>query len=482
MKSIFIKLTGIAWAALLTFSMNAQEISSSGKKIHINNIPSLNIISINLVDANHNKLVEAEEHCYLEILIKNSGNGVARTVNVDVSTEGKDIPGFKYKNSVYLGNLIEGKEYICKVELFPGITMENGSARLKVEALEGNGYNSKPKYSSLNLRANTKKTAVGWLHPLQETITVYEPYFPIKNCIISTGAVQEAKVYLNGELFFDSRGMKLVKSEGCNYELEINLKLRPGLNRVYAEIVSGGETSRSETRNITFVETLMEHRLALIIGNSNYSVSPLRNPASDAKAMAKTLRELNFDVIEVIDGDKKTMRDAVRQFSDQLSEKKGVGLFYYAGHGVQVKGENFLIPVNHNIQAEADVEDEAIRVNMVLDYMQSCGTRMNIIILDACRDNPFARSMRSGSRGLAQVYAEGSGSIIAYATSPGSVAADGEGENGLYTQELLKAIKTPGLEIERIFRTVLSNVKRISENKQVPWYNSSIEGEFFFKK
>ncbi len=460
----------------------AQEIRSTGKSIRINNLPSISILSVNLVDANHNKLVEAEEYCFLEVVIRNNGNGVAKSVNVDLSLDGEPIRGFGFKNSVYAGNLIDGKEYTFQVDLYPGITMVNGTARLKVEALEGNGHNSKPKYTTLNLRANTRHIAVGWLNPLQESTAVYEAGFSIKNCIISKNPIKNTKVFLNGEIFSDSRGMKLVKSQDCDYELETNLKLRPGINRVYVEIGNDSETAISETKLITYTETLMEHRLALIIGNSNYAVAPLRNPANDARAMAKALRELNFDVIEVIDGDRKQMKDAVREFSDRLTDKKGVGLFFYAGHGVQVKGENYLIPVNHNIQMEADVEDEAIRVNLVLDYMQTCGTRMNIVILDACRDNPFARSMRSGNRGLAQVYAEGSGSLIAYATSPGSVAADGVGENSPYTTELLKAIQTPGLEIGMIFRRVLTNVKKITDGKQIPWTNASIEGEFYFKK
>lgn len=258
--------------------------------------------------------------------------------------------------------------------------------------------------------------------------------------------------------------------------------MRDGVNRVYIELGNGYETVTSETRSITYAPTRLEHRLALIIGNGDYAMAPLRNPPNDARAMANTLRNLDFDVIEVINGDKKSMKDAVRQFSKQLSENKGVGLFYYAGHGIQVKGENYLVPVDHDIQHEEDIEDEGIRVNRVLAYMQTSDTRMNIVILDACRDNPYARGMRSGSRGLAQMYAEGSGSIIAYATSPGSVAADGDGKNGLYTQELLKAIKTPGLEIGMIFRKVLTNVKRMSNGQQIPWTNSSIEGEFYFKR
>jgi hypothetical protein len=461
---------------------HAQEIKSMGKTIRINNLPSIIIESVSLIDANHNKLIEAEEACFLDIVIKNNGNGVAKKVNLDVSLDGIPVKGFNYKNSIHAGNLIEGKEYTFQLELYPAINMVSGSARLKIEALEANGFNSKPKYINVNLKSNTKRLAVGWINPLSESTVVYESGFNIKNCIVSAIPVNEAKVYLNGEIFSDSRGIKLIKSQDCDYEMETQLLLRPGVNRVYIEIASGSEKAISETKLINYMETLLESRQALIIGNSDYAVSPLRNPANDAKLMAKTLRDLNFDVIEIIDGDKKQMKEAVRDFSDRLTENKGVGLFYYAGHGIQVKGENYLVPVKHNIQAEADIEDEAIRVNMVLDYMQTCGTRMNIVILDACRDNPFARSMRSGNRGLAQIYAEGSGSLIAYATSPGSVASDGDQENSPFTNELVKAIKTPGLEIGMIFRKVLTNVKKLTDGKQIPWTNSSIEGEFYFKK
>ena len=196
--------------------------------------------------------------------------------------------------------------------------------------------------------------------------------------------------------------------------------------------------------------------------------------------MAKALRKLDFNVIEIINDDKKTMRDSVRKFKEKIKNDKGVGLFYFAGHGVQVKGENFLIPLNHDIQEEYDIQDEALRMNTVFAYMQDAGTRMNIVILDACRDNPYAGIMRSGKRGLSTSYVEGSGAIIAYATSPGSVASDGDGENGLFTQELLKAIQTPGLEIGMVFRQVLEKVMELSNGKQIPWTNSSLTGKFFF--
>jgi hypothetical protein len=482
MKTLISIIILLLFSSLTILTAQSQEIKSAGKKIKINNLPEISIVSINLADANHNNLIEAEENCFLEIILKNTGNGVAKTVNLDVSLDGVPVKGFNFKKSIYAGNLIEGKEYTYQAELYPMVNMGNGSARLKVEALEGNAYNSKPKYITLNLKANLQRLAVGWINPLSETTTVYEADFSIKNCIVSATSINQMKVYLNGEVVSDKRGMKLVKSEDCDYEAETEVKLRAGINRIYVEVTNNTETIKSETKSIIFTESLLENRLALIIGNANYTRFPLRNSTNDAKAMAKTLRELNFDVIEIIDGTKEQMKNAVVDFIHKLDQKKGVGLFYYAGHGVQIKGENYLVPVDNNLQSEKDVEFDAIPVNNILDNMQTSGTRMNIVILDACRDNPFPATERGLGRGLAQVYAEGSGSLIAYSTAPGSVAADGEGENGLYTQELLKAIKAPGMEIGLIFRKVLTNVKKLSDGRQIPWTNASIEGEFYFKK
>jgi hypothetical protein len=465
-------------AYLPTYS---QDIRSLGKKIKINNLPAISIVSMELIDANHNNLVESQENCYIEIILKNTGEGAAKTVNIDASLDGITVKGFNFEKSLYAGNLIGGKEYSYKLNLYPMVTLANGSIRLKVEALEANGYNSKPKYININLKANPKQLAIGWINPLLDSTQVYEADYNLKNCIISENAINEVKVFLNGEIYSEKRGMKLIKTADC-YESEVQITLRPGTNRVYIEATNKNETIKSDIKYINYTEMAMEQRLALIIGNGNYVRIPLRNPVNDAKLMAQTLRELNFDVIEIIDGTKDQMSKAMVDFTDKLNQNRGVGLFYYAGHGVQIKGENFLIPVDHNLESEKDVQYQAINVNTLLDNMQTSGTRMNIVILDACRDNPFPAPDRSLGRGLAQIYAEGSGSLIAYSTSPGMAAADGSGENSPYTIELVKAMKTPGLEIGMIFRKVTTNVKKSTDGKQVPWINASIEGEFYFKK
>jgi len=462
--------------------LTAQEIETNSQSITINNTPALFIEKISLIDENRNNEVDAGENCFLEIILKNTGNGIAKTVNLDAMINSDLVKGFSWKKSVHVGNLAEGKEKKIKLELYPKISLRDDTISLKLEALEANGYNSKPKYCTLKLKSKGYQLAVGWNAPLGKKTTVYEPDYSIEACIVSNSEVQQVIVYLNGELFSDKRGLKLIKSDDCDYIIKSELKLRSGANRVNVKVVNKDSSTTSETRFINYIETRLESRLALIIGNSNYKFAPLRNPENDARDMATALRNLNFDVIEIIDGNKKAMRNAIHDFSNRLEKDKGVGLFYYAGHGIQVKGENFLVPVKHNIKEEFEIQDEAIRVNTVLAAMENSGTRMNIVILDACRDNPYARSLRSGFRGLAQIYAEGSGSLIAYATSPGSVAADGDGQNGLYTQELLKAINTPDLEIGMVFRKVLTNVKKLSNGKQIPWTNASIEGEFYFKK
>ena len=221
-----------------------------------------------------------------------------------------------------------------------------------------------------------------------------------------------------------------------------------------------------------------EQRVALVIGNSAYPTAALRNPVNDANAMADKLRALGFDVILKTDATQREMTRSFSQFGQKLVPGS-VGLFYYAGHGVQVQGKNFLIPVDAEISNEASVRTEGVDVDQLL--YQLGGARLSMVILDACRNNPFERRFRStGGGGLAQIDAP-TGSLLAYATAPGKVAADGAGANGLYTAELLKAIDVPGLRIEDVFKQVRINVLKASDNLQIPWESSSLTGEFYFR-
>lgn len=220
-----------------------------------------------------------------------------------------------------------------------------------------------------------------------------------------------------------------------------------------------------------------EKRVALIIGNSAYpGVAALRNPANDATDMAAKLRKLGFRVTLKTNVGQKEMLRALTDFGDKL-QQGGEALFFYAGHGMQVRGRNYLIPIDAEIRTESSVSSEAVDVDQLLDKLAPA--RLSIVILDACRNNPFERRFRGGGQGLAQINAP-TGTLIAYATAPGKVASDGDGRNGLYTAELLAAIDTRGIRIEDVFKRVRANVVRKSGDAQTPWESSSLTGDFFF--
>lgn len=236
--------------------------------------------------------------------------------------------------------------------------------------------------------------------------------------------------------------------------------------------------SQEPTRQLV-QNTATQKRIALVIGNGAYtSAPPLKNPPNDARDMAATLRALGFDVTNGINVSQRDMKRLIREFGQKL-RAGGSGLFFYAGHGVQSSGRNYLIPVDADIQSEAEVEDSSVDVSLVLNYMDDAQNGLNIVILDACRNNPFARSFRSASDGLAQVDAP-TGTLIAYATAPGRVASDGTGQNGLYTSELLKQMKVPGVSVTDMFMRVRAEVMKQTASKQVPWEASSLVGSFYF--
>ncbi len=237
-------------------------------------------------------------------------------------------------------------------------------------------------------------------------------------------------------------------------------------------------TASAQSRDIGVEAMRGEKRVALVIGNAAYPSSPLRNPVNDARAMAQTLRGLGFEVLARENVGDKDLKRAIEEFGDRL-RGGGVGLFFYAGHGLQVAGRNYLVPVNAQIRTERDVDIEAIDVARVLARMDEARNRLNIVVLDACRDNAFGRSFRSSTRGLAAIDAP-SGTLIAYATSPGRLARDGEGSNGLYTGELLRAMRETGLKLEDVFKRVRQAVRVRTSGEQIPWEASSVEGDFFF--
>lgn len=231
-----------------------------------------------------------------------------------------------------------------------------------------------------------------------------------------------------------------------------------------------------------------EKRYALVIGNSTYpkSIGMLKNPVNDATDFAASLQKLGFDVTLITNASYGKTRAEMMKFRDKLNQgekDQTVGLFYYAGHGLQSDDENYIVPVDAELQYQDDIARYCFPIQkMVLTQMENTNSRMNIVILDACRNNPFPALTRGigESQGLGEMK-KARGAFIAYATSPGSVASDGSGRNGLYTQELIKAMNKPGKTIEQVFKEVRASVLKHSSDRQNPWENSNIVGDFYFK-
>ncbi len=220
-------------------------------------------------------------------------------------------------------------------------------------------------------------------------------------------------------------------------------------------------------------------RLALLIGNAGYDEAPLSNPLNDVRAFADALRSIGFEVIVRENATHKQMDEAVVDFWNRL-KGKNVGLFYYSGHGLQVNGENYLVPIHANIKTEIDLRHECFAAQKILDYMQDAKPGLSLIILDACRNNPFRRGMRSVSRGLAPMNA-GKQVLLAYATDPNNVAQDGDPQgNSPYMKHMLRHLQKPGLAIEQFFKEVRKGVLVDTNGEQTPWESSNLTDDFAF--
>jgi uncharacterized protein len=224
-------------------------------------------------------------------------------------------------------------------------------------------------------------------------------------------------------------------------------------------------------------------RLALVLGNSNYAAAPpLENPSNDAADLAQALRRVGFEVIEQRNATREAMAKAIRDFSERL-RAADIALFFYAGHGLQMNGENYLVPVDAKIESPADVRFDTISLGDIQQEMEATG-RTSIIILDACRNNPFAEKLSRGgravaTRGLSRLDATGAGSLIVYSTQPDAVALDGADRNSPFTAALLRNIETPGLEVRQMLSRVRRDVLQATDRRQTPWDSSSLVGDVY---
>ena len=235
------------------------------------------------------------------------------------------------------------------------------------------------------------------------------------------------------------------------------------------------------------VPSVAQERVALVIGNGKYAhAGALPNPANDARDVAKALRDIGFDVSQGADLDRSGMERLIRDFLRKASASK-VALLFYAGHGMQIDGRNYLVPVDAKLETASDLNFETIDLDRVLDSFND-PQRATIVVLDACRDNPLARSFasrlgasRSGAvgTGLAAYANPGTGTLIAFATAPGKVALDGQGANSPFTIGLVKHLRTPGLEVRQLLTRVRRDVADATGNRQIPWDNSSLLGDVY---
>ncbi|MDD9942735.1 MAG: caspase family protein [Myxococcales bacterium] len=236
---------------------------------------------------------------------------------------------------------------------------------------------------------------------------------------------------------------------------------------------------RDERQLLAFNRMKRERRVALVVGNGAYShIGSLKNPPNDAQLMGRTLRSLGFAVTVVTDADQKQMTRSVEEFERRLAEAD-VGLFYFAGHGVQRGGRNYLVPTAPAIHSAQEFDDRALGLDALMGAMRRAGPRMNIVILDACRNDPFPRSERSATQGLGEPE-NAVGTVIAYAAARGRIAKDGTGDHSPYTEALTRHMRRPNVEIGTMLRGVFAAVRDATDGSQQPWYEVAVDGQFYF--
>jgi|GEM_PF-1148309 len=321
---------------------------------------------------------------------------------------------------------------------------------------------------------------IAWSNPATSNTIVNTESMTLNACIKSQSDLRSVKLLVNGSIQMEDNVFQPSAAGDCNYNWQNSVILREGDNSIFIIATNTAGSTTSEKRVIKLEAALKEKRLALVFGNSEYKNGvPLKNPVNDANLMEGTLKELGFDVIKRLNVGKVEMESAIREFTEKLPQYN-VALFYYAGHGNQVDGKNYLVPVDANLAKPSDCMFEAVKVDFIVEQFEKYQDNTNIVILDACRNNPYASWARGGDAGFRQITFS-SGTIIAYATSEGATAADGLGANGLFTEELVKQMIVPQ-SILSVFMNTRANVKKLSSGAQIPMEWNKLNGDFFFKK
>ncbi len=358
------------------------------------------------------------------------------------------------------------------------ISFNPGSNNIYLVATNNSGSNKSDNRYFTNPMADPP--LINWSNPVTLNSIVNTEIFNMEVCISSLAELLSAQVLVDGIQVSSGKVFQRSETENCNYIWKPQIILKDGDNSVYiiAENVAGSTTS--ENRIIRYSRTGSEKRLALIFGNSDYSTgTSLKNPVNDANLIEATLKELNFEVLKHTNAGKTEMEKAILEFSQKLPSYN-VALFYYAGHGIQVDGINYLIPTDAEIAEKVACKWEAISVTDIVTEFEKYPDNINIVILDACRNNPYRSWVRGNEAGF-RFISDVSGTIIAYATAEGATAADGKGANGLYTEELVKQMLIPQ-PVESVFKKTRVQVEQRSKGMQSPRESSGLRGEFYFKR
>ncbi len=321
---------------------------------------------------------------------------------------------------------------------------------------------------------------VTWSNPSNPNTVVNLESFIIGACILSPSDLKSVKLLVNGNVQIEDNIFPIPGTEGCTYNWQSSVVIKEGDNNIFLIATNIAGSTTSEKRVIKLEKTLAEKRIALVFGNSHYrNNTTLKNPVNDANLMEGTLKELGFEVIKRLNAGKNEMMSAIREFNEKLPFYS-VALFYYAGHGNQVEGKNYLIPTDALLEKPSDCRFEAIGVDFIVEQFERYPDNTNIVILDACRNNPYASWTRGGDAGY-RAMSFSSGTIISFATSEGATAADGKGANGMFTEELVKQMVIPQ-SIFNVFMKTRVQVKKLSNGQQVPQEWSKLNGEFYFRR
>jgi hypothetical protein len=358
------------------------------------------------------------------------------------------------------------------------INLNPGENNVYLIATNADGANKSDLRYFSNPPANPP--VISWGNPVTENVIVNADRITVEACIVSSTELRSAKILVNGSAQEESNIFQATPNDKCNYKWQRSVILKEGDNSIYIIATNIAGSTTSEKRVVKFMAAVAEKRIALVFGNAEYGEkSSLKNPVNDANLMEATLKELGFEVIKRTNAGLNVMREAVREFSRKLSQYN-VALFYYAGHGMQIEGVNYLIPTDAVLKDPSDCKYEAIPVDFVTEEFGKYPENTNIVILDACRNNPYRSWVRGGESGF-KAISPTSGTIISFATAAGATAIDGSSANGLFTEELAKQMVIPQA-VESVFKKTRVEVRKRSNEQQIPMEWTNLNGEFYFKK